>query len=349
MAKPTKRASKQTPINPGAKQADNFETPAAFTQAPSSLTQFLENLSPEHVYLIHLDRQPKLEKHQIFFVPLVLNSVILALVIYRVYIGIFTYPDILIAILGGDSPARIDPKRSSWSLISSVLAQRTFTFLFDYLLIALFLPWPVRFITGPVRWRLKVGFQRVEIVVRKSRAWSETLRRTWIRDDDGAMKERIIPAITPMRLRKTGYLLIDADWDLDFPSMTRAYDDVKTGKLNFGDFETCVIVHGGGNKGWLIWRVEDHEFAHRSDPSMELTPSERGKIVAFKDKLTSMGKEDLFFRWVEIIQFESTQPGGFTAERQQKAMLETKELFEQHGVDFEQFWSEVGGMQGVSL
>ncbi|EEP82564.1 predicted protein [Uncinocarpus reesii 1704] len=327
------------------------ESPAAFTQAPSSLSDFLADFSPTGVYLIHIDRHPQSEKRQIFILPLILNLLILALVLYRIYTGIHTYPDILAAILGHDSPARIDPKTASWALISTTLARRTVTFLFDYLLITLFLPWPVRFLSGPARWRWEIGFQRAEIIVRKSRDWSEALGRTWIRDDEETMKERVIPAITPLRLRKTGYLLIDADWDLDFAAMTRAHRDLKAGRIRLDDFETAVVVHGGGNKGWLIWRPEDvrGSSGQGANSSVELSPSERDRIVAFQEKLASMGKEDLFYRWVEIIQFESTQPGGFTPERQQRAMADTKKLFESRDVDFEKFWADVGGMQGVSI
>lgn len=67
----------------------------------------------------------------------------------------------------------------------------------------------------------------------------------------------------------------------------------------------------------------------------------------FKDKLTSMGKENLFFSWVELIQFETSQPGGFTKDRQTRTMGRAKELFEAQGVDFDQFWKEVGGTDGL--
>ncbi|KAI1933663.1 hypothetical protein LOZ65_000299 [Ophidiomyces ophidiicola] len=347
--KPSRRASKQKPVatQNSSKKTDDFDVPAPFTQAPSSLTDFLEGLSTSDVYLFHIDRHPIPEKQKIFLLPLILNLSILCLVAYRIYVGVYTYPNILAAMLGRDSPATINPKKASWSLISSTLASRTLTFLFDYLLIALFLPWPARFISGPVKWRRTIGFQQAEIVVRKSRAWSESLVHTWIRNDEATMKDRIIPAITPMRLQKTGYLLIDADWDLEFGAMLYAEENIKADILRYEDFETCVVVHGGPSKGWLIWRVEDTPC--NSDPSMEFSESERDKIVKFKSKLTSMGKEDLFFRWIEIIQYESTRPGGFTPERQQSAMLETKTLFEQHGVDFEEFWADVGGMEGVSI
>lgn len=60
-----------------------------------------------------------------------------------------------------------------------------------------------------------------------------------------------------------------------------------------------------------------------------------------------MGKESVFFRWIELIQYESTQPGGFTSERQASAMRQAKEMFENQGIDFEMFWREIGGMEGM--
>lgn len=69
--------------------------------------------------------------------------------------------------------------------------------------------------------------------------------------------------------------------------------------------------------------------------------------MAFKDRLTAIGKENLFFRWIELIQYESSQPGGFTPERQQDAVVKAKELFERQGVDFEQFIKDIGGLDGI--
>ena len=60
-----------------------------------------------------------------------------------------------------------------------------------------------------------------------------------------------------------------------------------------------------------------------------------------------MGKESLFFRWIELIQFESTQPGGFGPEKQQQAMEKAKAMFEADGVDFDAFWAQVGDWEGL--
>jgi hypothetical protein len=60
-----------------------------------------------------------------------------------------------------------------------------------------------------------------------------------------------------------------------------------------------------------------------------------------------MGHEDLFYRWVELVQYESTMPGGFTEGRQARAMQEARRMFNEAGVDFAKFWEEVGGSQGM--
>ncbi|KAK2823849.1 hypothetical protein FQN49_007559 [Arthroderma sp. PD_2] len=352
MAKNSKKASKAKAFAPettakAPSKPESFDIPAAFTQVPSSLQSFLEPLSPKHVYLLHIDSHPPSFKRQIFLVPLAINIVIVAFILYRTYAGLYTYPDIFAALMGRASPAKINTSEASWGFLSSTLVWRTLNFLLDYVLATLFLPWPVRYFLGPVQWRRAVGFQPEEIIVRKSREWSDSLRPgTWIRDDETAMKERVIPAILPLRLQKTGYLLIDADWDVDCDAMINAHKLVGDEALKMEDFETAVLVHGGPSKGWLIWRVEDKENAISGEG---LPPAARDRIVAFKEKLTGMGKEDLFYRWVEIIQYESTQPGGFTPERQKSAMIEVRELFEKEGVDFDQFWKDIGGMEGVTL
>jgi len=305
-------------------------------------------LSPKHVYLIHLDQYPKGHKRQMFIIPILLNLAIAAVIIYRIYLGYFTYPDILLAVLQHSGPASVDTSAESWRSIFSILGRRTLTFLIDYLLLTLFLPWPIRFCLGPTHLRRTIGFQAIEIIVRKSRSWSETLEpRTWIRGDEATMKERIVPAVTPLRLQKTGHLLVDADWDLDFPAMIRAHDLVREKKLRFEDFQTSVLVYGGYDKGWLVWCVGDEQGSAEGAESTQFPSlSSRNKIVACKDKLTSMGKEDLFFRWVELIQYESTQPGGFTPDRQQSAMGQVSNSSRTMGLTLRNSGQTLGGLRG---
>lgn len=138
---------------------------------------------------------------------------------------------------------------------------------------------------------------------------------------------------------------MDEDWNLDYEAMIRAHalvDRTRRGDgVQMDEFRTAVLVNTDAD-GWLIWRVGDE-----NTPSGQKRSVQRDQILAFKEKLAEMGKEDLFLRWVELIQWESSQPSGFTAERQRSAMLQAKQMFEDENVDFSQFWEDMGGMEGL--
>ncbi|KAL1987906.1 hypothetical protein VTN96DRAFT_1890 [Rasamsonia emersonii] len=339
MAKATKRSGKDK-----SSYSSSSEKPLTpFVKAPSILEPFLEPLSTQEIYLIHIDTHPPDFKKQLFIVPVLLNTAILLLVAYRVYKGAFVYPALVATALGFTTSMSVDTSVISWNEFWGHILRRTVMFAIDYFLVTLFLGWPIRFIRGPVKWRRAIGFRDREVVVRQSRKpWSQKLvRNRWIYDDEKTVREKVVPAVSPERVKKSGFLLVDANWDLDYDAMVRAHrliDLTRKGEgIQLDEFRTAVLVHTDDD-GWLIWRVADEESKAKEQ--------QRDKILAFRKKLASMGKEDLFFRWVEMIQFESTQPGGFTPERQRSAMLKAKEMFEAENVDFSRFWQEVGGMEG---
>jgi hypothetical protein len=58
-----------------------------------------------------------------------------------------------------------------------------------------------------------------------------------------------------------------------------------------------------------------------------------------------MGKEGLFFRMIELVQYEGSTPGefgGFSPDRQQATIEKIKQLFANDGVDFEGILGELG-------
>lgn len=320
-----------------------------FAHAPESLSSFVEQLSPNQVYLIHIDTSPHDLKKQTFFVPSVMNALIAVIIAVRAYFVRFFYPALLATIVGLSSSTTVDASTMTWPEMMKTILYRTANVVLDYFLVLIFLPWPIRFVRGPVKWRRTVGFQGHEIIVRRSQnIWSKDLvRNRWIREDE-ASRDRIVAAVTPERLEKPGYMLVDADWDLDYDAMIRAQEFVdparknKDDKVPLEEFRTAVLVNTDTD-GWLIWRVGDESS---TTPDGEEYSEQRDQILAFREKLAAIGKEDLFFRWVEIIQYESTLPGGFTTERQQSAMVQAKQLFEEGGVDFSSLWREVGGIEG---
>ena len=343
MGKPTAKRLPKTTLKPTAPQPS--KPPAPYSTPPPVLRPFLETLDPKHIYIIHIDNHPKALKKRIFVVPVLLNIVITFLLLWRAQVAMPYYIELLLSILGVDNRYKIDVKRVDWATIADAAMGRTFMFFIDFSLAKFVLPWPWEFFIGPVgspvKWRRSVGFQDEEVVVRRSRRWDQTLPTDWLAEDaDGIVyQERIMPAVDKKWIRaKTSYLMMDKSWDLDFAGMVAAHKLIKEGKASLQDFQKTVITHSEEH-GWIIWPL------WKLDEGAE--EEGRKKVVFFKDKLTAIGKENLFFRWVELIQFETSQPGGFTAERQAKTMKETKELFESHGIDFEKFWEEVGGIQGL--
>ncbi|KAJ5674196.1 hypothetical protein N7462_009635 [Penicillium macrosclerotiorum] len=333
-----------TPASSGTSTPSSVTGPIPpFNKIPAILKPFVEPLSSEEVYLVHIDTTATDLKWQTFIVPAAVNVVVAIVVGLRVYMGISTYPAMLMMLLGMESSLSVDTAITPWTEIAKIILKRISAVLIDYFLVTLFLTWPIYFIIGPVRWRRAVGFRDREIIVRRShRNWSRKLERNkWIRDNE-AMRDKIVAAVTPERVGKTGYLLVDEDWNLDYSAMVRAHalvDLTRKGEgVQLDEFRTAVLVHTDAD-GWLIWRVEDENTPQRS--------AQRDQILAFRDKLTAMGKEDLFFRWVELVQWESSQPGGFTPERQRSAMLQAKQMFEEENVEFGQFWDDLGGMAGV--
>lgn len=133
--------------------------------------------------------------------------------------------------------------------------------------------------------------------------------------------------------------MLNKEWDLDWRLMILATKMVDKKEMALEDFRTTVLVHSNVF-GWVTFEALDASGSVREEDG-------RKKIMAFKDELTALGKENLFFRWIELIQYESSQPGGFGPERQLEATAKAKELFESQGVDFDKFWAKIGGMEGM--
>ena len=341
----TRKAAKGT-TNDGSDDASKSKNrpsiPAPYARAPAALTPFLSTLDPTHIYITHIDRHPRALKTRIFAVPVLMNILFAASLVWRARIILPWYFKLALAIGGQANELRVDVDKATWGHISTELWTRALVFLLDFAMARFVAPWPYDFFfrprDNPTLWRARVGFREAEIAVRKSRRWDKNLPSNWIDEEaEGAVyAERIMPAIDRRWVRaKTAYLMLDKNWDLDWRAMVTAHALVDAGDNRLQDFEKTVLVHTEEH-GWLAWELWKLDQSDADDEG-------RQKIVALKEKLGAMGKEALFFRWIEILQFETSQPGGFTPERQAKAMHETRQLFAQHDVNFDQFWADVGG------
>lgn len=325
-AKPTSKTSPTSPLDP------------PFKPAPAELSNFLDTLtSKSHLYILHLDTYPLAFKRRVFAVPLLLNILILIGLVFRLQSALPTYFYLCLSILGYDSPANIDKKNMDRLALLGISGERTLMFMGDFLLFRFVGMWPWDFFLGkggeasPVGWRRWCRFRDVEVVVRRSRRWDVPLfakenteegdmrgeaekrdgvKEEWLQEgrQGKLFSEKVLPAVDKGWVKnKTSYQMLDQDWDLYFSGMIEAQALVDQGKNKTDDFRTSVLIHTE-RWGWLIWEVwREHEEGAEDEGSK--------KLQLIKNNLTAMGKENLFFRWIEIVQSETSQTGPFTGER----------------------------------
>lgn len=327
--------------------------PAPFTPAPDALSPLLETFDLRNVYIIHTDPHPAWFKKRIFSVPVLLNVSILIILALRAYYIVPHYWAIVLSVLGNANETTIYWSTSTWGALAWRVTKRMLGFSLDWILFRIVGPWPWSFFAeqpgNPVSWRWNVGFRDEEVYVRVSRGWGAKDLLGAAEGSSGKagqespfFKTRILPAVDAKRVReKTGYMLMDGDFDLDFYGMIAATQLVDKKEIPIELLKKSVIVWvGEGDNGqWAVWDCSKLDEGSETEA--------RNKVIEFKDRLTAMGKENLFFKWVELIQYESNAPGGFTQERQVAAAEKAKKMFEEQGVDWEAFSKDIGGLDGM--
>lgn len=362
MPQKPKRPAKLTPKPTASTSTPPSLIPLPFVPAPPTLQKLLSTLNPNHIYLTSLDRHPWDFKRRIFAVPLLLNTFLTILILYRLQFAIPTYASISAGVLGYDTPAKVDVKNTDSLTLLGIGGERALMFLGDFIMLRFVGLWPWAFFLGQggyasaVGWRRWVGFRDVEIVVRRSRRWDVPLfmkddgseefiggvKQEWLEQgrEGKIFQEKVVPAVERQWLRnKTSYTMLDKSWDLFFTGMLKAHALVDEGQNKLDDFKTSLLVHSE-RSGWLTWEVwKEHEDGTEDEGTR--------KLQCIKDKLTKMGKENLFFRWIEVVQSKTSQPGPFMSEKQKKAIEKIKEEFEAQRVDFDEFWEDVGGVENM--
>ncbi|PBP25260.1 hypothetical protein BUE80_DR003673 [Diplocarpon rosae] len=288
-----------------------LEPPPPFHRAPATRAPFLAALDQSHVYITHLDTKPRAFKQKIFLVPLLMNLIIAGVVIWRIRsIGPY-YLKIGSSLLGRPNETTLDTTRLALRDAAVEVGRRSAVFVVDLWIYVLLWPWPRQFFTGRV--------------IGNPVAWRRAI---------GFRPQEII-----VRRSRAWDRALGNEWDLDWDTMITATRLADTKVLAPHDFRTTIYVHSD-DFGWMVM-----ESANAGGSAAE--EEGRKKIVAFKDELTALGKENLFFKWIELVQYESSRPGGFTPAQQVETMAQAREMFEAQGVDFDQFWEKVGGMEGM--
>ncbi|RMD44411.1 hypothetical protein DV735_g761, partial [Chaetothyriales sp. CBS 134920] len=307
--KPSSSSTAQPSTDPS-----SWALPDSFTPAGASLQPFLSTLPHDHVFLTHLDHTPTELKRRVFLVPCLLNLAIIAGLCVRIYYAVPTYIQQISAIFGYESPYKVDVQQASTTSLIGTVADRTLLLFIDYALFSLLGSWPREFyfgsaasrFAGPVEWRQELGFRDTEVIVRRGRKWDAPL---FVQPQSGETG----PAMTPSKLSKTGYLLLDKDYDLDFRAILDAHRLAEPPQEEAGD----------------------------------------AKVERFRRALVRRKCRDVFYRWIEIVQFETNQrrqgideSGVIVGEQQQhRALAELKTLLEAKGIALDSVLDDIGGVQ----
>lgn len=340
-----KRVSKTGASKPP-KHSDSSAPPAPFKLPPDVLKPFIEGLDPKNIYVTHIDSKPVDHKRKIFSIPVLMNIGVVALFIWRMYYAVPWYSKLVVLGLGYQNELYFDLSGSSWSTLGYEVGKRGGIMFFDFLCFIFVWPWPVEFTLAqehgnPTQWRWAIGFREKEIYVRRSREWEKMLKDIF-KDDDSRkiLLAYVHEATSPLlQEQKTGYLLMNGKWDLDWEAMIYAHQMVDKKDAAMEAFKNVVLLHHR-DYGWLTYDIRASAAANEDE--------KRRQVFAFRDALTSMGKDQLFYRWIEIVQFEATQPGGFGKEKQEVAAKQIRALFEEEGVDFDELWKETVGTDGIT-
>ncbi|CAL8578092.1 hypothetical protein XPA_003893 [Xanthoria parietina] len=145
------------------------------------------------------------------------------------------------------------------------------------------------------------------------------------------------------RLRsKSGMSLIDSEWDLYYSGIVAAHS-LTSETSQWAELEKAgpvICVFDPACEAWRVWRPWDDDDSNQEEEG-------GSKLRLFKDLLTAMGREGLFFRWVELMQYETHSEGAFTEARREKAIAASRTLFAGVGVNWDEVIDGIGGLDGL--
>lgn len=230
-------------------------------------------------------------------------------------------------------------------------------FFFDFALYRFVATWPLDFFRwgqplGPAIWRWKIGYKAREVVVRRSRRWGEQIFVGENNDEavlgEGKIggkvyKERVLPGIDAAWVRgRTGMSMLDRNWDLWYQGMADAQMLIEKDQVKLEDFNSRMVAVHESKRGWLMWKCDNDEPHDGNNNNAE-------KIKKIKTRLDIMGKEGLFWKWIELVQFETEMNDDNNPVKEVRERLRRKgrDLFAGEGVDFDDFWKEIGDLEDM--
>lgn len=267
-------------------------------------------------------------------------------------------------ILGYETSWTVTPKNLAWADLTYIIANRTMLLTIDYAIFGLLGRWPYEFLFGDrhgryvgcAGWKWNVGFDRPkEPVVRRGRKWDAPLfqdeeqRRnqgkpdqSWTKEEELAVYTKCTDALRKTQTSKNALSLLDTDWDLDYRAMVDATELLDQAKLSLQDIDHVVLVPWEGK--WYSWYPHKVKTA---DGQIEPIQEKDEKLEIFKKHLIDVNCEEVFYRWIELVQYETSQPAGFTTAKRKEAEQELRRMLRKRKKDDESIIQAVGGLRNV--
>jgi len=350
--------------SPPASSAIADSLPSPFEPVSTVLASFVKTLPKDHIYIVHLEKTSFSTKRSAFLVPVLLNLIITAGLCWRIYYAVPIYLEQLITIFGHETSWTVQPGAMDTIGLVTVVSSRTVLLMIDYGLFGFLGRWPWEFIfgdkygryTGAFGWKRNVGFHRQEeVIVRRGRKWDVPIYldeqhrkgqgkpgKAWTKEEELAVYTKCSDGLRKATVAKTALSLLDKDWDLDYRAMLDATELVDDGKLRTQDLDRVVLVPW--DRKWYLWYPDRSETANGA---VNTQVQEDSELETFKQHLIDIKCEDIFYRWVEIVQYETSLPSGFTAKRRKEAEEELRGMLKARHKDDQAFWEAIGGISGV--
>lgn len=321
------------------------ETVDPFQPMPQEFKNLCSVLDKDRIHVFHVDQTAVDLKRRVFMVPVWMNVLFTLGLLARLYYAIPFYCSFIISYFGRQGDPWIQADKLPWLDFMSLVVSRLAIVAFDMFLSTKVISWPVAFCfaapASPVNWRMAVGFQGKEIITRKSRSFHSDLKAPWSTDDLLTVKIFAREALDKQALQKTAYTMIaDKRWDLDYVSMIKAHEVVANSEeLSLSELDRIVLAYTPKAAQWQVWRLNG---------TTQRSPGrENDNAAKLRRYLRAKRKEDLFYRYIELIQYETSLANSGTSRQRQSMMQQIKDEFAKAQLDFESVVAEFGGLQNM--
>ncbi|KAH7882091.1 hypothetical protein F5I97DRAFT_1939563 [Phlebopus sp. FC_14] len=291
-------------------------SPARKVPDSSPVPAFLSQCDPAaEVYVTHIDSTDVMRRKRHFLKVLAMNISYTFLLVRRAYGALSLYG--VRFLLGKVVPVLAAPAPSLNKALFGNLTLDLFLFL-------IFGPLVYEFVTGIAMLRYLYGFPQEEIVFRKltQATIADVLSKSQEKRDTH-LQELLQLAIDPEEMKEFPLGLPWEQWAYDYNAMASACKMEKEGKISAKTWELSIWMKM--KDGWTV-----------VEPGKSVNPLYQvGMMEKLKNRLQAMGKIQVFYQMMEVIQLKTLTNDGNPLPITEEVDTIIAEIFKNNGIDLE--------------